>query len=353
MRKTNKKHSASTFQDEWFSDDKYSKWIGKAPTPTEARCLVCKKNFNIYLMGVSALASHASKKKYQSKLSGKDSSMDIRLLLEASNKSEKSETSDKQTSSTDKQTSSKEKTMDKLIINQENTLNAEILWCLTMVLTHESYISCNDLASLFQRMFAGHEVTEHFSLGKTKSRYTMLYGIAPEFKKMLLYDVNQSPFFSILVDESLNSELQMCQLYVALRFWNEKKDQAETKYYDSQFLTRPNAENLYSGLETSMKGLDKVKLLQLAMDGPNVNWNVLNILDDKLESENSPQNLNIGSCALHAVHGAFRDGFQKSSWKTGNLLKSAFSLLNDSPARRDVYLTEGSVKMFMEQWPSG
>ena len=54
-------------------------------------------------MGVSALASHASKKKYQSKLSGKDSSMDIRLLLEASNKSEKSETSDKQTSSTDKQ----------------------------------------------------------------------------------------------------------------------------------------------------------------------------------------------------------------------------------------------------------
>ena len=33
------------------------------------------------------------------------------------------------------------------------------------------------------------------------------------------------------------------------------------------------------------------------MDGPNVNWNVLNILNDKLESKNFPETLNIGSCA--------------------------------------------------------
>ena len=40
------------------------------------------------------------------------------------------------------------------------------------------YNPCNDLAPLFQQMFAGHEVAEHFSLGKTKSRYIMLCGIA-------------------------------------------------------------------------------------------------------------------------------------------------------------------------------
>ena len=85
-----------------------------------------------------------------------------------------------------------------------------------MILTHESYNSCNDLAPLFQRMFVRHEVAEHFSLGKTKSRYTMLYGIAPEVKKMLLYHVNQSPFFSIPFDESLNSEFQMCQMDMIL-----------------------------------------------------------------------------------------------------------------------------------------
>ena len=132
--------------------------------------------------------------------------------------------------------------MDKLIINEDSTLNAEIFWCLRTVLTHESYNLCSYLAPLFQRVFAGHEVTGHFVLGKTKSRYTMLYAIAPEFKKMLFYYVNQSPYFSISYDESLNSELQMCQMDVALRFWNEKNGQAEKKY-DFQFPACANAEN--------------------------------------------------------------------------------------------------------------
>ena len=52
------------------------------------------------------------------------------------------------------------------------------------------------------------------------------------------------------------------------------------------------------------------------MDGPNVKWNVLNIWDVKLlESESFPKTLKIGSCTQHTVNGAFKDGFQKSSWK--------------------------------------
>ena len=74
--------------------------------------------------------------------------------------------------------------MVKLVINKENTVNANAV----------KRISWNDLTQFFQRMFSVHEVAEHFSLGKTKSSYTMLDGVAPEFKKMLLYNVNQSPF---------------------------------------------------------------------------------------------------------------------------------------------------------------
>ena len=62
--------------------------------------------------------------------------MDVRLSLRASNKSEKSDVSDEETSSTDKETNSKGK--NKLIINKENTLNAVILSCLRMVLTQQS-----------------------------------------------------------------------------------------------------------------------------------------------------------------------------------------------------------------------
>ena len=56
--------------------------------------------------------------------------------------------------------------------------------------------------------------------------------------------------------------------------------------------------------------------------------------------------LHIGSCAQHTIHGALKDGFQKSTWKIDKLLKSTFWLLHDSPARRDVYLTEGDSDTF-------
>ena len=47
---------------------------------------------------------------------------------------------------------------------------------------------------------------------------------------------------------------------VALRFWSEKKGQVETKYYDSEFLTRSNAENSYSRVEILFIGHSKMDL---------------------------------------------------------------------------------------------
>ena len=45
--------------------------------------------------------------------------------------------------------------------------------------------------------------------------------------------------------------------------------------------------------------------MQLAMDGPNVNWLVLNKLDHMLIANGHEKNVNIGSCAQHTVHGDF------------------------------------------------
>ena len=66
---------------------------------------------------------------------------------------------------------------------------------------------------------------------------------------MLLYDVKSSLFFTVSFEESYKSELQfdtdlqMCQVYVAVRFWNDKTGLAETKYFDSQFFRRSAAQN--------------------------------------------------------------------------------------------------------------
>ena len=150
-----------------------------------------------------------------------------------------------------------------------------------MISSHESNNSCSNILEIFQRMFFDSEIAAMFSLGKTKSRYTILYGIALEFKRVLLYEVKSSPFFTVSFDESLNTDLQVGQMDVAVHFWNDKTGLSET-YFDSQFLRRSTSQNLFHSLYESMSQLEKNKLLQLAMDGPNVNWNILDLLDDKL-----------------------------------------------------------------------
>ena len=68
---------------------------------------------------------------------------------------------------------------------------------------------------------------------------------------------------------------------VAIRFWNNSKKQAETRYLTSDFLHSPNAENLISLLSSALAHLDQQNLLQLSMDCPLFNWNVSDIVSEK------------------------------------------------------------------------
>ena len=106
----------------------------------------------------------------------------------------------------------------KEILTRNDVTNAEILWCLKMVDKHFSYNSCSDLANLFQCMFAGSEVAQHFLLGKTKCKYLILYRIVPYCKSELLKYINSLPFFFLLFEKGLNSVLQKCKMNVNIRF---------------------------------------------------------------------------------------------------------------------------------------
>ena len=139
---------------------------------------------------------------------------------------------------------------------------------------------------MFQVMFPDSEIASQFTLGKTKARYTMLYRIAPEFKKQLIYDINASPFYIVSFDDSLISQVQMSQMDVGVRYWNNRKNIAETRYFDSKFMRQPNADVLLKNLDESISSVNRGQFLQLTMDAPQVNWNVLKLLDDKLVPEN-------------------------------------------------------------------
>ena len=118
-------------------------------------------------------------------------------------------------------------------------------------------------------------IPEKFSLGKDKVRYMIIHGIYPALMQKLKSMVNTSPWYSVSLDESLNEYQQKCQIDVNIRYWNDETNIAETSYLDSKFLLRSNVENLKSELVGSILGLDLAKFLQLSMDGPNTNWNVL------------------------------------------------------------------------------
>ena len=96
-----------------------------------------------------------------------------------------------------------------------------------------------------------------------------------------------------------------------------------------------------------MGELEKNKLLQLGLDGPIVNWNVLDLLDDKLVSDNFSKTLNIGRSVQHTVDGSLKNGFEKSSWNMDKLLKSIIWILHYSPVRPDDYLQEGDTGKFL------
>ena len=73
------------------------------------------------------------------------------------------------------------------------------------------------------------------------------------------------------------------------------------------------------------------------MDGPNLNFEVLRLLDELREQDELPSIINVGSCCLHVLHGPFQIGIKKVDWQLGKVMKAMWQLLHDSIARRDIY----------------
>ena len=55
-------------------------------------------------------------------------------------------------------------------------------------------------------------------MSKTKCGYFVTFGMAPYLRKMLINNINSSPFYSVLFDESLNEMLQTEQMDIHTRY---------------------------------------------------------------------------------------------------------------------------------------
>ena len=140
----------------------------------------------------------------------------------------------------------------------------------------------------------------------------------------------------------LNTVLQQQQMDIQILYWCPGTQRVKTRYWDSQFGNSGNAENLSEALIEGIKTLDWRRMHQLSMDGPNVNWKILSILQTKREEEEFEELDDIGCCGLHA----FQTGVKAAEWNLQKILHAMWKLLDKSPKRRGDFIKEGTVSTF-------
>ena len=224
---------------------------------------------------------------------------------------------------------------------------AEILWAMKTVEAGYSYKSCENAGKLFSTMFPDSSIASKFTCGEKKCAYVVCFGLAPHFKSELLKNLNRSDTFVILFDESLNFKTQNKQMDFFVRFFDKTKRLIVTRYYDSAFIGHGRAVDMVKHFLDVTKDLDLKKMVQISMDGPNVNWAFFDEIMAELKKDDScPRPLNIGSCGLHIVHGVFKTAMTAVDWDVQGLLKAMFILFKDTPARREDYESITGSRMY-------
>lgn len=148
--------------------------------------------------------------------------------------------------------------------------------------------------------------------------------------------------FVICFDEALNAISQRNQMDLYIRFWMNEKKEVSTRYLTSVFMGHTTAEDPKENFFEAVSELDRKKLLQISMDGPNVNLKFLREVKEKLEEEACE----IIACDLHVIHGAFRTGHKATEWNLNSIFRASYQLFKDSPARQADFIAITGCSIF-------
>ena len=190
-------------------------------------------------------------------------------------------------------------------------MKAEIMWVLGVIMSNYSYRSCATKAKLFLKMFFDNEIAQNMKFRKTKCSYVLVHGIFPHFKDILMKSLQEAPFILISFDESLNSVLKKGQMDLLIKYWDNHKNRVVTRYFNSEFLGKAAAEDVYEKFNLCCSSLDKSKFIQVSSDGPDVNLKFLHILSEKRSDMGLKELIDIGTCGLHTVHRSLQHGVDR------------------------------------------
>ena len=323
------------FQLEWLHDPDFKSWLASHTDPSKCYCKICKKAFLVDTMGKTAVKSHAKGKKHMKNVALLKGNSKLTSTL-TSNTSITPDGSSTGNISNQPGSSTGPKTANVVqsFACSADVLSAEVLWSIKCIDSHYSYHSNEHISDTFQTMFPDSVIASKFSCGETKSSYLIRYGIGPYMKTLLQHRVKEDDYV-LLFDESLNREMQKKQLDILVRLWDN--DCIQSRFFHSQFLGHASAHNLVEACIESVSVLNVHNIVQISMDGPNVNWSFYNKFENIIQDQCSKTLLPTGSCGLHQIHNAFRFGSSQSDWNIDSYLSSLYYLFHDSPARRDDY----------------
>ena len=335
----------------WLTDSNYVDWLAiNEKSIFSAKCKLCMCCFELGNMGKGALNSHSNSKKHQNKVS-EYKSKSSKLLSAWSRQSSTSASSPTDPASILSEPDASQISLNEFVI-KEDVSKAEIYWTLQMIQNHQSYNSSKHTSPLFSLMFPDSNIAKQFSCGPSKCSYLTTFGLAPYFEQNLYDKIDKVPVYSVSFDESFNRVTKNEQMDLTIRFWDSDKDIVVNRYLGSNFLGHTRSADLLQHFNDATSKLNKGKILQVGMDGPNANIKFHKDLVEEISSVDPelPNLLDIGTCGLHVMHRAFRTGFTASGWKLDTILKSLYYLFNESPARRSDYTTYTSSQVFPLQF---
>lgn len=325
MKRTRALRGKCSYQTDW---EKTFSWVKPVPKDIySAECKLCSKSFNIDSMGRAALVSHAKGAKHISKEQNIAKSAPLDLWVRPSSSSNSSTLFDNPTfQSTSTEGSNATKTVSppstvlpatihntpllsptiinisssqssssfssntsiwkrgNLLFERDEVTKAETLWALQTVMSHSSIRGAASCCSLFPLMFTDSEIAKNMKLQKDKLSYMIVYGLAPYFAGVLDALISSSDFIVLGFDESFNKVSNKQQMDLGIRFWNTNENRVHVRFVTSVFLHNTTAEDLLKGIKTCIKETNLQKIVQLSMDGPNVNFKVQRLLNEELKS---------------------------------------------------------------------
>ena len=181
---------------------------------------------------------------------------------------------------------------------------------------------------------------------QTKAAYIINHGLAPYFRGILYEHIGVSDVVVVSFDESHNDISKSCEMVLVVRYWSSTENCVKTRYLDSTFMGHARENDLLVNFNQMTAKLDKSKIYHVSMDGPSVNHNFLRSLKRDWEKALIHKLIDIGTCNLHIIYGAFKTGAEKSEWNIHKILKGAFQIFHETAARRDDYTLVTSSETF-------